>query len=130
LDGQRPPGVSVFHEEVIVLGEQPAHARIADIAVFRTRPGDDGLSNNTPASDVLLVVEIEGPSTRRADRWEKPAEYSEAGIPSYWRIETDPRVVCHTYRLINGAYQPGGRYRLGDVIRDANLDWIGVRLGL
>ena len=54
--------------------------------------------------DVLLVAEIVSPGSRRRDRAVKPYMYAEAGIPHYWRIETDrftdltqslPVVVVH-----------------------------------
>lgn len=39
--------------------------------------------------DVDLAVEIVSPSSRRRDRSVKPYMYAEAGIPHYWRVETD-----------------------------------------
>ncbi len=49
--------------------------------------------------EVLLAVEVVSPSSKVTDRATKPAMYAEAGIPSYWRIETHPSLVVHTYRL-------------------------------
>ncbi|NJC65290.1 Uma2 family endonuclease [Planosporangium flavigriseum] len=53
--------------------------------------------------EVLLVVEVVSPGTRRRDRLEKPAVYAEAGIPNFWRIEQDP-VHVYAYTLKDGAY--------------------------
>ncbi|HEV2087994.1 MAG TPA: Uma2 family endonuclease [Cryptosporangiaceae bacterium] len=49
--------------------------------------------------EVLLVVEVVSPGSKVTDRATKPAMYAEAGIPAYWRVETDPALVVHTYRL-------------------------------
>lgn len=126
LDSQAPADIEVMEEEVIVIHDEPAHARVPDVVVFVAKPDDDGRTNNTPARDVLLVVEIESPSTCRADRFEKPVEYAEAGIPSYWRIETQAHVVVRTYELVAGAYKPAGQFGRGESIRDATLDWVSV----
>jgi len=59
-----------------------------------------------PASAVLLVVEVESPSSVAIDRTVKPALYAEAGIPWYLRIALDgehgPKV--HLYRLHGAVY--------------------------
>lgn len=48
---------------------------------------------------MALVVEVESPSSRRHDRFTKPALYAEAGIESYWRIErTDLGPVAYVYQ--------------------------------
>ncbi len=49
--------------------------------------------------EVVLAVEIVSPSSKAMDRATKPAMYAEAGIPHYWRIETEASLVVHTYRL-------------------------------
>jgi Uma2 family endonuclease len=53
---------------------------------------------------VVIVVEVVSPGTKRRDRLEKPADYAAAGIPHYWRIEQDP-VHVFAYELINGEYK-------------------------
>lgn len=55
---------------------------------------------------VVLVVEIVSPGTRRRDRIEKPAEHAAAKILHYWRVELDPLHVF-VYRLA-----PVGHYEL------------------
>jgi Uma2 family endonuclease len=42
---------------------------------------------------VVLAVEIVSKGSERADRWLKPVEYAEAGIPLFWRVEPDDTVV-------------------------------------
>jgi Uma2 family endonuclease len=49
--------------------------------------------------DVLLAVEVVSPSSPGMDRLAKPGFYAEAGIPFYWRIETEPVLSVHTYLL-------------------------------
>ena len=53
---------------------------------------------------VVAVVEIVSPGTKRRDRMEKPALYANAGIPHYWRIEQDP-VHVFAYDLVDGSYE-------------------------
>ncbi|MFV2086747.1 Uma2 family endonuclease [Micromonospora sp. LOL_021] len=48
--------------------------------------------------EVLLVVEVVSPATRRRDRFDKPAGYAAVGIGHYWRVEQDP-VRIYAYRL-------------------------------
>jgi Uma2 family endonuclease len=68
-----------------------------DVAVLRP-----GAPMNVMATDpafVALVVEVESPRTRRADRFIKPPLYAEAGIEHYWRIErTDAGPIAHIHR--------------------------------
>lgn len=60
----------------------------------RTRP--------IPPGDVLLVVEVVSPGSVTTDRITKPAQYAAAGIPAYWRLETDPDISLTAYRLPEG----------------------------
>lgn len=57
-------------------------------------------------TDVVLVVEVVSPSSRKTDRFFKPIEYAQAGIAAYWRIETEPEVVLHVHRLVGEVYEP------------------------
>lgn len=59
------------------------HARIPDLVLLRERwSGQEVLAPR----DVLLVVEVESPSTADQDRHAKADEYARAGIPRYWRV--------------------------------------------
>lgn len=62
--------------------------------------------------DVVTAIEIVSPTSRSMDAVTKPALYAEAGIPFYWRIETDPVVIIHAYRLDSVAhvYVPSGSF--------------------
>jgi Uma2 family endonuclease len=72
--------------------------RSPDLVVLR-RPTDPGTVWIEP-SDVAVVVEVVSPGSETLDRFIKPAEYSRAGIPRYWRVERDggPPTV-HQYTL-------------------------------
>jgi Uma2 family endonuclease len=50
------------------------------------------------ASDVLVVVEIVSPGSRRLDHVVKRHEYADAGIEHYWIVDLDEPVTlldCH-----------------------------------
>jgi len=73
------------------------------------------------ASDVLLVAEVESPSSVRMDRVMKSVLYAEAGVPLYLRIvpEGPDGPEAHFGRLSEGAYRlesahAGQVLRLGD----------------
>ena len=43
--------------------------------------------------DLLVVVEVLGPSTVRPDRFTKRLEYQRQQIPLYWIVDSDERCV-------------------------------------
>ena len=49
--------------------------------------------------EVVIAVEVVSPTSLIMDRITKPALYAAAGIPYYWRVETDGGVEVSTYRL-------------------------------
>ncbi len=60
--------------------------------------------NGYDPGGVLLVVEVVSPSSLTLDRITKPAVYAEQGIPFYWRIEAEPRLLCHRLDSVIGGY--------------------------
>lgn len=72
-------------------GDEPGTSRRPDLvvversAVQRVR-AEGGLLR---ASEVLLVVEILSPGSRRTDCVVKRAEYADAGIPHYWIVDLE-----------------------------------------
>lgn len=57
---------------------------------------DDGVGkpeNWNDAKRLLLVVEALSPSTAHADRFEKRRLYQQQGIPEYWIVDTDARII-------------------------------------
>ncbi|HWD02299.1 MAG TPA: Uma2 family endonuclease [Amycolatopsis sp.] len=101
---QLPEGVVVVLETDIDLGLAPAgkpgFSRRPDLlittraALSRVNRDDDMLR----ASEVLVVVEIVSPGSKRTDYVTKHDEYADAGIPFYWIVDlSDPvsLVACH-----------------------------------
>lgn len=88
-----PPDLTMLLDvDVVVEASEPATVRAPDLVVTRARSDQEQLS----ASDVLLIVEIISPRSRRVDTHLKPFEYSEAGIPHYWLVDIDPPVPTIT----------------------------------
>ena len=80
--------------------------RIPDLAVHRwplRAPTDDPANPLGPA-DLGLLVEVVSPRTRKTDRFTKPGEYAVAGVPLFWRLETEPELVLHPFILTAGVY--------------------------
>ncbi len=90
--------------------------RVPDVVVMH-RPAFDSHSALVRPADVLLAVEIVSPSSVTTDRITKPAQYAAAGIPLYWRVETDPEPSLTAYRLPDGAavYSEVGTWSAGEV---------------
>ncbi len=65
-----------------------------------------------------LVVEVLSPSTLRLDRQHKLDLYARAGIPEYWIVDTDSRVV-EVYQLAEGAYRLDRRFAEGELYQSA-----------
>jgi Uma2 family endonuclease len=65
-------------------------------------------------ADVHLAAEIVSPRTKTKDRKLRPAQYAEAGIKCFWRIENDnDEMVVYTFELLpeGGCYAPTGVFR-------------------
>lgn len=125
---QQPPELAAIHEEVVVLGVDPPHARIPDVVVFRAGADPTGETNHTAAADVLLAVEVVSHGSQTADRYEKPGEYARNGVPSFWRIELEPAIAVHVYRLVDGVYRDEGVYTRGGLIKDPTLEWVSIEV--
>ena len=82
-----------------------------DVLVVGAEADADGPSVFRP-QEVLLAVEIVSPGSVTMDRVAKPALYAQAGIPYYWRVETEGGIVVHTHRLDLSAevYAPTGSF--------------------
>jgi Uma2 family endonuclease len=92
------------------LQDVPLTSRRPDVVVYRADPID--LMPARP-EHVLLVAEIVSPGSETTDRIVKLAQYANAGIAFYWRIEltaTDVP-VAYTYVLDSASR----RYRESDV---------------
>ncbi len=52
-----------------------------------------GPRNRQEAARLLLAIEVTSPSTARYDRLLKRRRYQRAGIPEYWIVDLDARLV-------------------------------------
>jgi Uma2 family endonuclease len=71
---------------------------IPDVLVINAEAADRNPSKVLP-EEVALAVEIVSPGSVTLDRVTKPALYAQAGIPLFWRIETEHGIEVHTHRL-------------------------------
>lgn len=64
------------------------------------------------ADEVVLAVEIVAATSESLDRVLKPALYAQAGIPHFWRVETEDGIVVHTFERdsTNATYVPSGSF--------------------
>jgi Uma2 family endonuclease len=104
LERQLPPGLEVIPDMDVDLELAPAEApgtvRRPDLIVVpleaRKRVRAEG--GVIRASEVLVVMEVLSPGSRRTDHVHKRGEYADAGIPHYWIIDTTEPVsllACH-----------------------------------
>ncbi|GAA1233958.1 Uma2 family endonuclease [Pseudonocardia alaniniphila] len=104
LRSQLPPGLQVILDMDVDLElaptEAPGTVRRPDLIVVprevRKRVRAEG--GIIRASEVLVVMEVLSPGSRRTDHVHKRGEYADAGIPHYWIIDTAEPVsllACH-----------------------------------
>lgn len=77
-----PADISLGEDEIL----QP------DLFVYRTATGRH-LIDWADVTAMLLVIEVLSPSTARYDRQLKRRRYQRAGVPEYWIVDLDGRVV-------------------------------------
>ena len=77
-----PADISLGEDEVL----QP------DLFVYRTASGRH-LLDWTDITALELVIEVLSPSTARYDRGLKRRRYQRAGVPEYWIVDLDGRVI-------------------------------------
>lgn len=113
----------VYYEFALPMGTD---GRVPDLAVVRSDADTSGPGPYPVGPEAFgLVVEVVSPSSRKTDRFAKPGEYAEAGIPLFWRVETEPAVVVLAHELRDGAYVEVGRV---DIEGDVPVPWGVLRL--
>jgi Uma2 family endonuclease len=60
-----------------------------------------------------LLVEVVSPTSTGMDRVLKPSEYAAAGVPFFWRVETEPAVEIVAYELAGDHYRETARISAG-----------------
>jgi Uma2 family endonuclease len=76
--------------------------------------------------EVHLAIEIVSPSSEAMDHVMKPALYAKAGIPSYWCVDTEDKVLVRTYQLDGSGKIYVATGDVADVI-EVDQPW-GIRL--
>lgn len=64
-----------------------------DLFVVALVAGKRTMDEGEMPQRLLLTVEILSPSTRRADRVRKRAIYMDEGVPEYWIVDLDARLI-------------------------------------
>ncbi|WP_065960969.1 Uma2 family endonuclease [Streptomyces sparsogenes] len=107
-----PPELDVIREMTITLG--PKNRPEPDLLVAKAE-ADTGPGQTTfQPKDVVLAVEVVSPESEARDRDTKPRKYAAAGIPHFWRVESDgglPVVYVFELEPATKAYVPTGIYR-------------------
>jgi Uma2 family endonuclease len=105
-----PPGHAVTPGVEIRFSDRRCF--IPDLAVVIGWDSLDGTGWLAPRQ-VLIAIEIVAPTSLLMDRITKPALYAAAGIPYYWRVETDGGIEVSTYRLdlVEEVYRQTGEFR-------------------
>ncbi len=126
LDGQLPAHLTAVSDIDVLFAEDPLTVRAPDVTVTST---DIGEANpvRLRTKDVLLVVEILSPGSRRIDRVTKFSEYAEAEIAHYWILDIDaPLLTCH--RLTeHRTYEAAGEF---DTVAQIDTDWARLTIDL
>ena len=105
-----PTSLVVLQEvEITVEARFPPTVRDPDLVVVNRSVVDRNPVRVDP-SDVVLVIEIVSPGSRRTDRVMKAYEYAKAGIEHYWIVDLDAdpdeRFLAHMLR--EGTYHRAG----------------------
>jgi Uma2 family endonuclease len=77
-----PADISLGEDEIL----QP------DLFVYRTA-GGKSIRDWKDITSLLLVIEVLSPSTARYDRQLKRRRYQRAGVPEYWVVDLDARLI-------------------------------------
>ncbi|MFI6362894.1 Uma2 family endonuclease [Nocardia sp. NPDC050630] len=109
LSGVAPRVFVVATEQGIDLGNTVPEPDL--LVVSRGVTSADSLAFQP--SDVHLAIEVVSPGTKTKDRVLRPAQYAEAGIKCFWRVENEENaIVIYTFELLpEGGYAPTGVHR-------------------
>lgn len=108
LAPQLPASVRVVQDLDIDLelvpADQPGVVRRPDLVLVGDKAIDrvDRDGGLLRAGDILVVIEIVSPGSRRLDHVTKRHEYADAAIPHYWIIDLDEPVSLLAHHLAEG----------------------------
>ncbi|KAF4409924.1 Uma2 family endonuclease [Streptomyces lycii] len=107
-----PHDLEVVREMTVQLGLRRRPE--PDVMAVRAE-ADTGMEQTTyRPEDVVLAVEVVSQDSEARDRETKPGKYAKAGIPHFWRVESDEGApVVYVYELdpATAAYVPTGIHR-------------------
>lgn len=88
----------------LVPADQPGVVRRPDLVLVDDKAIDrvDRDGGLLRAGDLLVVIEIVSPGSRRLDHVTKRHEYADAAIPHYWIIDLDVPVSLLAHHLADG----------------------------
>lgn len=110
LDTAVPDGWCTALAVDVLIEDGPAPTlRTPDVLVLRTTCAGDTV--RLRPTDLLAVVEVLSPGSRRTDRVAKLAEYAEVGIGHYALVEPGPPVVLTELVLDDAAYRVRAEHR-------------------
>ena len=78
-----------------------------------------------PGISVSLVVEI-ADATLRSDLGCKAAIYAQHGVPEYWVVDVNSRIIHQLWSPTSGGYGDHVRHEFGEVIAAATIDGLAV----
>ncbi len=92
LNAQVPDGLLAVTEiDVVIDRSDCPTVRVPDVTVLNPHAVEP-----VTADQLLLVVEIVSPSSRRLDTVMKRSEYEDAGVPHYWILHDDHSLTTLT----------------------------------
>lgn len=92
-----------------------------DVIVMRRLEGDHAVAREW----VLLLIEVSS-STFSFDAGEKVALYARAGIPEYWIVDVNARLVHQLWTPAGDTYAEGRQVSFGNPIAAATIDGLTV----
>ncbi|MCX4754549.1 Uma2 family endonuclease [Kitasatospora purpeofusca] len=97
LRGARVAPYAANVERCVLLDE--ANTTKPDVVVFDKTGIDVFELECLPPRNVVLTVEVVSHGTRANDRFRKPGQYADKGIPYYWRVERgiDDLPIVHEF---------------------------------
>ncbi|MEU4682517.1 Uma2 family endonuclease [Streptomyces xinghaiensis] len=104
-----PEDLETVREVTVVLGRRQRPE--PDLIVVPVRAVEKPDQTAFRPEDVLLAVEVVSDDSEARDRETKPLKYAKAGIPHFWRVESDNgRPVVYVYERdpATGAYVATG----------------------